>query len=63
MNKINGYTEEEAKSLVQYVCEEINAGRTLSGIFESYAKKNGQGKGQRKKLLLRAASFERGRKG
>ena len=45
MNKINGYTEEEAKSLVQYVCDEKRAGRTLSGIFESYAKKTGRAKG------------------
>ena len=33
MNKINGYTEEEAKSLVQYVCERKSAGMNLSGIF------------------------------
>lgn len=45
MNKINGYTEEEAKSLVSYVCEGINAGNTLSGIFASYAKKTGRAKG------------------
>lgn len=45
MNKINGYTEEEAKNLVSYVCEGINAGNTLSGIFASYAQKTGRAKG------------------
>lgn len=45
MNKINGYTEEEAKSLVSYVCDGINAGNTLSGIFASYAQKTGRAKG------------------
>ena len=45
MNKINGYTEEEAKSLVRYVCEGLNAGNTLSGIFASYAAKSGRAKG------------------
>ena len=44
MNKINGYTEEEAKSLVTYICEGINSGNTLSGIFDSYAKKTGRAK-------------------
>ncbi len=45
MNKINGYTEDEAKSLVQYICDGKNAGKTLSGMFESYAKKTGRAKG------------------
>ena len=45
MNKINGYTEEEARSLVEYVCTQKKAGSTLSGIFESYAKKTGRAKG------------------
>lgn len=45
MNKINGYTEEEARGLVKYVCDERKAGATLSGIFASYAKKTGRAKG------------------
>lgn len=45
MNKINGYTEEEAKSLVQYICEGRSAGKTLSGMFDGYAKKTGRAKG------------------
>lgn len=45
MNKINGYTEEEARGLVKYVCDERKTGATLSGIFASYAKKTGRAKG------------------
>lgn len=45
MNKINGYTEDEAKSLVQYVCAGKNEGRNLSHIFADYAKKTGRAKG------------------
>ena len=62
MNKINGYTEEEAKSLVSYVCEGINAGNTLSGIFASYAQKTGRAKGSVRNYyyaLLRATGDER----
>ena len=62
MNKINGYTEEEAKSLVSYVCEGINAGNTLSGIFASYAAKSGRAKGSVRNYyyaLLRTTGDER----
>ena len=45
MNKINGYTEEEARSLVEYVSEGRKRGQTLSGLFEGYAKKTGRAKG------------------
>ncbi len=45
MNKINGYTEEEAKSLVEYISEGKKRGQTLSGLFEGYAKKTGRAKG------------------
>lgn len=45
MGKINGYTEEEAKSLVHYICEGKNAGKNLSGLFASYAEKTGRAKG------------------
>jgi hypothetical protein len=45
MNKINGYTEDEAKSLVGYICTGRSAGRTLSGMFDEYAKKTGRAKG------------------
>ena len=45
MNKINGYTEEEARNLIQYVCEGRNSGKTFSGIFAGYAQKTGRAKG------------------
>ena len=62
MNKINGYTEDEAKSLVNYVCEGINSGNTLSGIFASYAQKSGRAKGSVRNYyyaLLRSTGDER----
>ena len=37
MEKINGYTKEEAQSLVKYVCEGKGQGKTLTRIFEEYA--------------------------
>lgn len=45
MNKISGFTEEEAKSFVNYVNEGLSAGNTLSNIFASYAKLTGRAKG------------------
>jgi len=45
MNKINGYTEEEAKNLVEYIVTGKRNGKTLSGLFASYAKKTGRAKG------------------
>lgn len=62
MNKINGYTEEEAKSLVEYICEGRKAGRTLSGLFASYAEKSGRAKGSVRNYyyaLLRSSGDER----
>lgn len=58
MNKINGYTEEEAKSLVQYVCDGKKSGKNLSGIFADYAQKTGRAKGSVRNYyyaLLRAS--------
>lgn len=45
MNKINGYTEEEAKHLVEYIKEGKRQGKTLTYLFESYGIKNGRAKG------------------
>lgn len=62
MNKINGYTEEEAQSLVQYICEGMKRGATLSGMFEGYAKKTGRAKGSVRNYyyaLLRSCGDER----
>ena len=45
MNKINGYTEEEAKSLVEYIKEGKGRGKTLTYLFESYGMQRGRAKG------------------
>lgn len=45
MNKINGYTEEEAKRLVDFIACGKRDGKTLSGLFASYAQKTGRAKG------------------
>ena len=45
MNKINGYTKEEAESLVKYVCEGRGQGKTLTRIFDEYAKSTGRARG------------------
>ncbi len=45
MNKINGYTEEEAKNLVSYITAGKRDGKTLSGLFASFAQKTGRAKG------------------
>ena len=62
MNKINGYTEEEAQSLVRYICEGKRAGKTLSGMFEEYAHKSGRAKGSVRNYyyaLLRCSGDDR----
>lgn len=62
MNKINGYTEEEAKSLVKYVTEGKRAGKPLSGLFAEYAKNTGRAKGSVRNYyyaLLRTTGDER----
>ena len=45
MSKINGYTEEEAKSLIGYITEGKQKGKTLSYLFESYGLERGRAKG------------------
>ena len=65
MNKINGYTEEEAKNLVEYVYNGKKEGRTLSGLFASYAQKTGRAKGSVRNYyyaLLRSTGDERVKK-
>lgn len=62
MNKINGYTEDEAKRLVEYVSEGRKDGKTLSGLFASYAQKTGRAKGSVRNYyyaLLRNTGDER----
>ncbi len=45
MNKINGYTEEEAKSLVEFIKEGKSKGKTLTYLFEAYGLQRGRAKG------------------
>ncbi len=45
MNKINGYTEEEAKRLVEYIKRGKAAGKTLTRLFASYGEANGRARG------------------
>ncbi len=45
MNKINGYTEEEATGLIEYIYAGKNAGKTLTWLFETYGKEHGRAKG------------------
>ncbi len=65
MNKINGYTEDEAKKLVDYVSAGKRQGKTLSGLFASYAKKTGRAKGSVRNYyyaLLRSTGDDRVKK-
>jgi len=62
MNKINGYTVEEAESLVEYISEGKGEGKTLSYLFESYGKTHGRAKGSVRNYyyaLLKSRSDER----
>lgn len=45
MNKINGYTEEEATGLIEFIYTGKNAGKTLSYLFETYGKEHCRAKG------------------
>jgi hypothetical protein len=45
MNKINGYTEEEAKTLVEYIKEGKRKGKTLTYLFATYGLEHGRAKG------------------
>ena len=45
MNKINGYTEEEAKTLVEYIKDGKRKGKTLTYLFASYGLEHGRAKG------------------
>ena len=45
MNKINGYTEEEAKNLVEFIKDGKRKGKTLTYLFETYGLERGRAKG------------------
>ena len=45
MNKINGYTQEEATGLIEYIYAGRTAGKTLTYLFETYGKQHNRAKG------------------
>ena len=45
MTKINGYTEEEAKTLVEYIKDGKRKGKTLTYLFATYGLEHGRAKG------------------
>jgi Mg2+ and Co2+ transporter CorA len=45
MDKINGYTKEEAQSFIRYVCAGKTTGKSLTAIFEGYSALSGRAKG------------------
>ncbi len=45
MEKINGYTREEAEELVRYISEGRRAGKTLTSLFAGYGREHGRAGG------------------
>jgi hypothetical protein len=45
MTKINGYTEEEARTLVEYIKDGKRKGKTLTYLFATYGLEHGRAKG------------------
>lgn len=45
MEKINGYTKEEAEELVRYISDGRSAGKTLTSLFAGYGKGHGRAAG------------------
>ena len=45
MQKINGYTEDEAKELVEFIEDGKRGGRTLTSLFAEYGQRKGRAKG------------------
>ncbi len=60
MNKINGYTEEEAKNLVEYIKEGRSKGKTLTYLFETYGIQHGRAKGSVRNYYYALMKNERG---
>ncbi len=60
MNKINGYTEEEARNLVEYIKEGKRKGRTLTYLFETYGLQHGRAKGSVRNYYYALMKNERG---
>ncbi len=60
MNKINGYTEEEARNLVEYIKEGKQKGKTLTYLFETYGLRHGRAKGSVRNYYYTLMKNERG---
>ncbi len=60
MTKINGYTEEEAKNLVEYIKEGKSKGKTLTYLFETYGLKHGRAKGSVRNYYYALMKNEKG---
>ena len=60
MNKINGYTEEEAKNLVEFIKEGKQKGKTLTYLFETYGLQKGRAKGSVRNYYYTLMKNERG---
>ena len=60
MHKINGYTEEEAKNLVEYIKEGKQKGKTLTYLFETYGLQNGRAKGSVRNYYYALMKNEKG---
>ena len=60
MHKINGYTEEEAKNLVEYIKDGKRKGKTLTYLFETYGINNGRAKGSVRNYYYALMKNEKG---
>ncbi len=60
MNKINGYTEEEAKDLVEFIKDGKRKGKTLTYLFTAYGLKNGRAKGSVRNYYYTLMKNEKG---
>ena len=60
MNKINGYTEEEARCLVEYIKEGKSKGKTLTYLFETYGLRHGRAKGSVRNYYYTLMKNEKG---
>ena len=60
MHKINGYTEEEARTLVKYITEGKRKGKTLTYLFETYGLQYGRAKGSVRNYYYELMKNEKG---
>ena len=60
MKKINGYTEEEAKDLVEFIKDGKRKGKTLTYLFAAYGMKNGRAKGSVRNYYYTLMKNEKG---